>query len=507
MRSFRAAVAAAALVSVAAATASVPSYADPGTPAPPAPPVLPVLPQVPLQAAEQALVHAEAVLTGEVEGDPTLALVELAEALPDLEGEDRKAAEGMLARPTNPTEEWEADYGFVPEAPPECGAHVCVHYVESGTHKGPDDDLLPPLGVPDHVTRTLEVMEQSWATEIDDLGYQAPRADGTRGNVATVPESSGKLDVYLAQLDAGFFGYAAPEADPAGTNDGNARTNTGHMVLDADFDGFSCEPLTCLQVTAAHEFFHIVQFGYDTGEDAWLMESTATWVEERVFDDANDNRNYVAQSSLRWPSRSLDLFNDLGTQYGNWVFHELYTQRLGVDLVRKVWADAARSGISSRSALDRVLRAHGSSLRLAFRDFAASSNIPSRSWSEGWAYPKASVRRAWTLSKAVRATGWQSVTLAHLSSQNFRFVPGDDLPGAWKLQVRVDAPNVGGTAYAIVLLEDGTVTRVPIPLGPEGNGTKVVAFSASKVARVLVNLGNAYAANNRVIRFAATVVS
>jgi hypothetical protein len=29
-------------------------------------------------------------------------------------------------------------------------------------------------------------------------------------------------------------------------------------------------------VTAAHEFFHAIQYGYDVSEDPWLMESTAT---------------------------------------------------------------------------------------------------------------------------------------------------------------------------------------------------------------------------------------
>ena len=37
-----------------------------------------------------------------------------------------------------------------------------------------------------------------------------------------------------------------------------------------------------LRVTAAHEFFHAVQFAYDYDEDPWLMEATATWMEERV---------------------------------------------------------------------------------------------------------------------------------------------------------------------------------------------------------------------------------
>ena len=50
-----------------------------------------------------------------------------------------------------------------------------------------------------------------------------------------------------------------------------------------------------LQVTAAHEYFHLVQFGYDINEDGWIMESTATWAEDEVFDSINDNAQYLRE--------------------------------------------------------------------------------------------------------------------------------------------------------------------------------------------------------------------
>ena len=43
-------------------------------------------------------------------------------------------------------------------------------------------------------------------------------------------------------------------------------------------------PIQNLKVTLAHEFFHAVQFAYDIGEDTWLMEGTATWMEDQVYD-------------------------------------------------------------------------------------------------------------------------------------------------------------------------------------------------------------------------------
>ncbi len=38
-------------------------------------------------------------------------------------------------------------------------------------------------------------------------------------------------------------------------------------------------PIESMQVTAAHEYNHILQFNYDLFEQVWMYESTATWVE------------------------------------------------------------------------------------------------------------------------------------------------------------------------------------------------------------------------------------
>ena len=49
-----------------------------------------------------------------------------------------------------------------------------------------------------------------------------------------------------------------------------------------------------LKVTAAHEFFHAIQFAYDVDEDLWFMEGSATWVEDEVYDSINDNYQFLA---------------------------------------------------------------------------------------------------------------------------------------------------------------------------------------------------------------------
>ena len=52
-------------------------------------------------------------------------------------------------------------------------------------------------------------------------------------------------------------------------------------------------PKENLQVTAAHEFFHSVQYSYDVREDAWIMEATAAWAEDEIYPKVNDNIQYL----------------------------------------------------------------------------------------------------------------------------------------------------------------------------------------------------------------------
>ena len=54
------------------------------------------------------------------------------------------------------------------------------------------------------------------------------------------------------------------------------------------------QPINALRVTAAHEFFHAIQFAYDVKEDLWFMEGSATWVEDEVYDSINDNYQFLA---------------------------------------------------------------------------------------------------------------------------------------------------------------------------------------------------------------------
>lgn len=462
-------------------------------------------------AAAEALEQATEALTGLASGvvgqahehaDATLSLLELRDKLPELDRADRREARALLARPSSPTAlDGEAGGAWTAaetaQAEVDCSAAAyCLHWVPT--------TLVASGGnraTPDEVARTKAVLDQVWATEIGSMGYRPPVADlgPAKGEG---PDT--KLDVYLANTGSkGLFGYAVPER--------TSTASSGYIVLDNDFEEFTrsrdAEVLHKFRkVTAAHEFFHVVQFAYDSYESSWLMESTATWVEERVYDEVDDNRYYLSASSLRWPGQPLNTVNAQGAQYGAWVFHELVTQRLGVATMRSIWDHAARTrGDNARQAISSATARGGSSLLNEFRTFTGAAMAPRHFWSEGAAYPSASIARRWTLSRAAKSTGLQSARIDHLASAHYVFQPKSTLTRAWKLRLRINAPASMSTAYVTVFFRNGSVKRIPLGLDSSGDRTYSVPFSARTVSRVQLALGNAGTADNRLTTFKATI--
>ncbi len=179
----------------------------------------------------------------------------------------------------------------VPEAPrsPACSLHFCVHWVEQGLD-APDLSDRNGDGVPDFVERVLRVAERVHTVENEKLGWREPRSDGARGG------RRGKTDVYLSQIGGELFGYAAPDRGQATKQHRIPRRLHGYLVLDNDYSGFEfpgTKPLADLQVTFAHEYNHILQFGYDAYQDPWFAEATATWMEDQVYNGINDYLRYV----------------------------------------------------------------------------------------------------------------------------------------------------------------------------------------------------------------------
>jgi len=429
--------------------------------------------------ARAALADARGVLSGTKRGDATMALRDLWLSRPALAGADRAAADRLLARPDDETPgSWQT----------QCTADNCYHWLTSG----------PDAATPDYVAQVIATVDGVHDTYVA-AGYRAPKADGTAGGNA-------KTDIYLEDVhDDGLYGYCtsdAPNPPASGPYD-----EWAYCVLDNDFVGFPLSPLESLQVTAAHEYFHAVQFAYDFFEDRWLMEATATWAEDELFPDVNDNLQYLPESPLAKPGQPLDTFNDDGAQYGTWIFFRFLTEQLDAaeggmpTLVRDIWrrADGSATGPDDYSlqAVSRVLSQAGVSLPEAFAIFSTANRAPALWYKEGAAnkYPSVGPATTVRLSNAKRS-GAASGRLPHLTSATARFMPGSGLSAkSWKLKVSVDLADkaTGPAAVVAVYRRTGLPQVFPLSLSSSGVGARTVPFGSSAVKYVEVTLVNASA--------------
>lgn len=469
------------------------------------------------RAAQKALAAVQAAFDGKVDHrgalarstttpargehrDLTMAMLDLQLARPALTGDDRRLADSLLARPTDGLLDPDANGYLVPEATPVCSSLICVHYVTSSSDAPPLTDTNVNT-IPDQVETTLAAMENVWSRIVTQGGYRAPLSDGGRGGDA-------RFDVYLVDVgDDGYYGYCNID-EPAPF--GSGFDAPGYCVLDDDYSptqfGTANTPLENLQVTAAHEFFHAVQFAYDYAEDRWFMEGTAAWIEDELFDAVNDNVFYLRKSQMTKPSVPLDYYDNDWHPYGSWVWWRFLSERFpdkaGTGLpviIRDIWrraddANPASAGTYSLDATARTLAARNQNFAGTYARFGVANRQPKRSYSEGALYPVAPLAKTYRLSKAKRTFPLQVASMAHLTNLTVAVKPGDGLRAkGWKLRINVDGPNKARGSFAMVTVvkKSGARATAVIALNKKGVGKRTVTFRTGTVARVELTLTNA----------------
>jgi len=219
--------------------------------------------------------------------------------------------------------------------------HFLLHYTNLGSnavYQYSQQDSV--AGVPNYIFEAGKALEKAYTHIVDDLGFRAPLSD-----VSCSPNGGdNRIDIYFIQM--ADYGVTIRDCY---VNDYN--TAAGYMFLENDYLGFGYgdDRLSPLRVTAAHEFFHLVQFAYDLNEQenlgdspAW-MEMTATFMEEENYDDVNDYYDYLPyfyyypQWSLR--KGSLDVYAENMHMYASVVFPIFLSENFGTGIIRDIWND------------------------------------------------------------------------------------------------------------------------------------------------------------------------
>lgn len=474
------------------------AQADPGDPAGPGAPAA----ETPQEVAEEALETVEELLdpaatavtpdAKEHGKDATLALRDLAASRADLPKDKKDDAGRLLARPTDGANtpgsyECEGNTGppcyQTPENTPLCTGYLCVHYVDGADANASDPENNGTTGrwsgtnaaYPDYVefvAQAFSVVANAYTV----AGYQRPAGDGLIGG-----GGADKVDVYIAELGQfGIYGYCATDQEISGHGAAPA-----YCVVDNDYsaaDYPSHTPADNLKVTAAHEYFHAVQFAYDANEDGWFMEGTATWAEDELFNAINDNRSYLPYGPLGVPSQPLDRWGNL-SQYGSWIFFrylgERYPSSQGLlpVIVRKMW-EKAGAGQYSVQAITSALTDLRTTMNVQFAGFAFWNRRPSAFYSEGAGYAPTPLYGTYNLSASAPSRSLR-FQLHHLSAKHYRFVP--KMTGAWKLRVQLNLNYIiaGGAAVVTVKKKGQAPVAKIVALNSTGDGVSSYAFGGA----------------------------
>jgi hypothetical protein len=436
--------------------------------------------------------------------DATLVLRDLVIRQHLLPPAERAAARRLLARPTDSFDPSGDTYSTAEEAP-FCTTNGCIHYVATTNDAPPAADANTD-GVPDYIEAVGRELEFVWGTEVDAYGYRAPKSDLTSANHG--PDD--RIDIYIADIGAdGLYGYCTTD-DPALTPSATSWDVSAYCVLDDDYSpsqfSGAASGLAALQVTLAHEFQHAIQFAYDVGEDIWFMEGTAVWFEDEVYDDINDNYQYLPASPLAQPDLPLDLgitnpsSPGYGTFYGTFVFFKYLTEVVAhgdPSIIRRIWerADGSRTGPDDYSiqAIDNALKSFaGIRFSAVFGAFAAANAFASVFYEEGAAYPVPPFAARTTLTP-FKHSFTRSPRLVHLTSVYYLLQPGAGLASNTRLRVRFQLPprSQGPQATLIVVRSNGALRVLPLTLDSKGDGSATVAFGRGAVKAVVVVLTNA----------------
>ncbi|WGX97935.1 MXAN_6640 family putative metalloprotease [Nocardioides sp. L-11A] len=468
----------------------------PADPAAPATSVADAGDPVAQELAEQALEKVQELIepaatattppTAPESADLTMALRDLAVTREDLPPGLQDDAARLLARPSvsarPPGGGIECTPGSglpcytAPEAAPVCGGGICVHYVTSSAD----------VATPAYVNAVLSVMNNV-AGRYAAAGYRAPVGDGATGGGTNL------FDVYLADLGSrGLYGYCTTDQRVSGH-----VTAAAYCVLDNNYAEYGAVPgpLANLQVTAAHEYFHAVQFAYDVNEETWLLEATATWAEDEIYNDINDNRQYLKGGPLGQPAQSMDYQRGLAP-YGAWIFFKYLSERFptvngpgGMPvIVHDIW-ELAAGAPNARQAISAALAARGTDLRTQFGRFAAANRQPALNYVEGAAYMRARLWRGVKLTNSRRSFS-DRTSLNHLASRTIRFK--SKVSGKARVRIHVDVPKRKKGGYVMVTIKKKGKAPVAkmVKINRKGNKTKAFAFG-KKVKWVEVTLANA----------------
>ena len=301
---------------------------------------------------------------------------------------------------------------------------------------------IPPLadlnnnGVPDWIETVAATFENVYASYAL-LGYRPP------------PTADGFYHVYLRDLSAQRI-YAQTTSEINIPAYGYPYSYSSFIEMDKDFasDIYTKAssnggiplyyPIDSLNITAAHEFHHAIQYGYNFYFDIWYAEASSTYYEKLLYPNIYQNYSYI-DAWYKNSTKSLDLPVDnnavtSGAGYSRWLFNQyLVTKYPTVDVIRSVWSSINNISpvnnfdIPMLPIIENVTNSYLGNLGNDFIDFA--KKVYTKNW--GSSIDSNRLSQYYPLSSynyyPVNSTNTptNTITLPHYSFAYYRFMPSN----------------------------------------------------------------------------------
>ena len=367
------------------------------------------------------------------------------------------------------------------------------------------------LVIADYVTS----MEATFAIEVTQFGWAKPPLCTGGETCSGVDNPFDRYPIQIVNLGSGLYGYVTTGGEYSGfigDNPNTPATETAAlascMVLNNDFSQFSEGTAAALDATTSHEFVHAIQYGYgDAGpnEDDMWYESSAAYMEDEIFDDANSNYLYlwpVATNALgEWPNNGAPFGI---SQYSNLLFFRHVAEHNGgtnvagggEDVMQHFWENVA-AGQDALVAYNNALVVEGTNLADAFHKYAIAAKfskactggyVGDYCFEEGADY-LASVGSLPPVQGTIAANpGSYNGSVHNHYATNWVSLPTSGSP----YQVTLSNTAAGGQLRGSLVCDTGsalTITPFSTVVGA-GNATSIASFSATGCASVVAVITN-----------------
>lgn len=362
-----------------------------------------------------------------------------------------------------------------------------IHYATSGND-------APPLASADGTTpdwiKTVAATFENVRTFYQNQGYHLP---------PSLP-----YEIYIREMSGqGLYGLTN-SGDKAPVS-GYPNAFTSWMELDNNYTDTIYKPaqysaLQSLQITAAHEYHHSIQYAYNYYFDIWYAEATSSWYEDEIYDDVNQSYNYIAawfRNSRLVLDTTVSTTN--GGGYGRWIFNRYLAEKHGTGVIRSIWEKLAgiaptnNADIPMAPVIESVLStSYSSSLGTDFFGFA--KKVYTRDWTTHQSDLGLIPTYTPVSTFSTYPVGATSVTLPHYSFAYYKFMP---LAGA-PVDITITVNGTSGIKATAYKNNAGTISEFAFN---SVNGTSMTIPGFSTSTEVALLIANTTSADNHTANF------